>query len=193
MQTIQLDSKRLLHRILILKPHFRFKSIDDLRTHCKLHNELKCRICSDVFCKQIDLIAHQEQGCEALIESPDLVDSKPTFIDCNLELDVNLEQPEETSFDCGIVPKEIDSSDDDSFNGIDQNGDEDDSNHVEISADNETSQPGPSNAMSNARATNKTKTKKSQKRSTRKRKRNVNEHESDTGDRMYHCYLCEKK
>lgn len=166
-----------------MKHHFRFKDIDELRVHCKDHSELKCEICSDEFCKQSDLVAHQEQGCEAFIESPELVETKPTFIDCSLETDANLEQP----FDCGITPKEINSDNNgDSLDGIDRNGDEDidDSNHAEISAECE---PGPSHAQ----IANKRRNKSSQKRIRNRRKPNGNE--NDAADRIYHCYLCEKK
>lgn len=160
-----------------MKYNFRFKTIDELRTHSKL----RCEICSDIFCKQSDLAEHQQQGCEALIESPDLVDSKPTFIDCNLEPEMNLDEHEEASFASTIVVKEMDGTDDDSLNGVDH------SNHAEISAENETMQL----ESGRARVVKKRGRKKSQKKSIPKR--NEQQDKYDAADRKFHCYLCEKK
>lgn len=172
----------------ILNHHFRFKNTDDLRVHCKDHDELKCEICSEVFCNGSDLVAHQEQGCEALIESPDLVEIKPTFIDCHLESDANLEQ-QDVPF--AIIPKVIyDSSNDASLYDIDRNGDEtiDDSYRAENSAENIPIHGEPSHS----KVTNKTRTRPSQKRNARKSKKHQNEND-DAADRIFHCYLCEKK
>lgn len=165
----------------------KFKTIHDLRVHCKEHPELKCEICSEVFCKPDDLAAHQEQGCEATIETPDLVESKPTFVDCHLEPETNFMQQDEP-FNCEITPKvSFDSSNDDSFDGFDRNGDNsiDDSYRAEISADSAPIQAGPSHST--------IRTKRRGRPSQRKNTRKPNGYENDAADRKFHCYLCDKK
>lgn len=154
----------------------------DLRVH---FNGLRCGICAQAFCQPSALKAHQDEGCEALIETPDVVDCKPTFVDAEPGVSSQKEEDEnETTLECGIIPKEMETSDDEHMSDVDRNDDtENDSNYAEISAENGTMQPGPSH--SNARNT--TRTRKS------RRKTQQNGNENDEAERIFHCYLCEKK
>lgn len=68
----------------------RFKSNRLLREHCKQqHYEIKCEICSHEFHSTAKLNAHQQQGCEGLIEiGTNAVDkSKITVDDWNNSAD----------------------------------------------------------------------------------------------------------
>lgn len=49
--------------------------------------EHSCEICSNEFASTLELNAHRQQGCEGLIETSDsdLLDTKPTIVDCNYE------------------------------------------------------------------------------------------------------------
>lgn len=60
------------------------KPFFDLR---KSKPEHKCEICLHEFSSALELNAHQQQGCEGLIEAADsdLLDTKPTIVDCNYE------------------------------------------------------------------------------------------------------------
>lgn len=64
----------------------RFESHRLYRAHCKSQRRNKCEICSHEFCTPPELLAHQNQGCEGLIDidSTD-IDRKPNVFDWNLE------------------------------------------------------------------------------------------------------------
>lgn len=172
--------------IITTRLHFRFKNIHDLRAHFK---GLRCEICSQAFCKQSALKAHQDQGCEALIESPEVVECKPVIIDTGLG--VNLENDDENGapIECGIIPKEMQSSDDENMGDFNGNDETDDSNYAEISAENQSmrSEPGHSNAGNSSR------TRKPRKRKPSKKQKAALGNQKDEADRIFHCYLCEKK
>lgn len=164
--------------IVIFNWNFRFRNNNELRVHSEKHTELRCEICLQVFCKTHDLKIHQDQGCERLIESPSLVDGKPTFIDCSSEPGTSLAQEEQTPFACEIIPEEIGSSEDE---GIDQSNYLDNYNLTED--DNVQSEP------SSSRMRKKPKAKKKQRKVYRERLGS----DSDATDRIFHCYLCEKR
>lgn len=154
----------------------RFKTVDALRTHSKKQNDFRCDICSQVFCKLTDLRSHQDLGCEALMESSNLGESKLTFIDCNSE--PNLEPQEELPFAYAIIPKA------ENMEESAQNEDIDNSNHAEESLiDDEPIQSEPYRP----RVRNKTRTR------MRKSKKCISNENGTPNDRMYHCYLCDKR
>lgn len=165
----------------------RFKNIRELRAHFK---GLRCEICSQEFCKRNALKAHQEQGCEALIESPEFIENKPTFIDSgpgvSLKKELDDDDGEEISLiECGTIPPENDTSEDENVDEIDRNEEsESNSNYAEISAGNETMQ----SESHNSSVRNETRTRQ---RRTRRARNTSNA--NDTADRIFHCYLCEKK
>ena len=141
-----------------------------MRAHFK---GLRCEICSQAFCIQSALEAHQDQGCEASIEPPEAVEIKFTAVDsepgvssrkCDDE-----EEEETTMFDCETVLKEIGTSEDEE-------------------TENETIQL--ESRSSNLRI--KASGRKPQKRIRRSRKI-LTRNRDDVADRMYHCYLCEKR
>lgn len=186
----------------------RFKTIYALRVHCKKQEERKCEICLQAFCKRSALKAHQEQGCEGVLESLDqqnLEDSKPTFVDCIsepapcVEPDVNLD----ASFMCEIIPKELRKIENE--NGI-ESGDDieqdelapDSSNHATTSADNDSVPLG----RRRRRVKNRTKTKtkvraKTKKMKTGKHRERNRLYEYDQLDEcsgtIYYCYLCKRR
>lgn len=82
---------------LIFKPeHFpivRFNSYRLLDDHFKQQTENTCDICSREFCTSDEFNAHQQQGCEGLIEiGSNIMDCKPTPIDWNSEYDDGIDE-----------------------------------------------------------------------------------------------------
>lgn len=146
---------------------------------------MRCEVCSQAFCKQSALKTHQDQGCEALIscpESPEAVDSKPTLIDAEPGMSIKRDEEEiENLIECNIIPKQIDTGDDEALDDIE-------SNYAEISAENESMRSEP--CHSNAR--NGTRTKKSRRKTLQKRNTSHG-NENDAAERIFHCYLCEKR
>lgn len=62
----------------------RFPGHESLKEHYAQKSTHKCEICMQEFCVALDLDAHQQQGCEGLIEIDLNADEcKPTAIDCN--------------------------------------------------------------------------------------------------------------
>lgn len=181
-----------------------------MRVHCKKQSERKCEICLQAFCKRSALKAHQDQGCERVLESPDqpnVEDSKPTFVDCIsepvqcLEQDVNLD----ASFVCEIIPKKRENTDNENENesGGDMEQDElaaDSSNHATTSADNDSIPLG----RRRHRVKNKTKRKpkaksrvkvKKEKKSKHRERNRLYEYDilDESSGTVYYCYLCKRR
>lgn len=78
----------------------RFKSATILRTHCKRQSDLKCEICSSVFCKEKAFKRHKDEGCEGIIEISHIPENKPAFIDCSSMVDVKVEEDFERATIC---------------------------------------------------------------------------------------------
>lgn len=182
----------------------RFKTIYALRVHCKKQNDRKCEICLQAFCKRSALKAHQEQGCERVLEStniePNIEDNKPTFVDCIaepapcLEQDINLD----ASFVCEIIPKESE-IDDNNENEVDIERNElsDDSNHATTSADNDSLPSETSRRRRRNKSKTKTKAKKLKKGKHRERNAfyeydNTDDANESSGSK-YYCYLCNRR
>lgn len=175
-----------------------------MRVHCKKQNERKCEICLQAFCKRSTLKAHQEQGCERVLESPDqpnVEDSKPTFVDCIsepapcLEQDINLD----ASFVCEIIPKEAENTENENESGDDIEQSEvaiDSSNHATASADNDCMPLGRRRrrVKNRTKTTPKAKAKKTRKGKHRKRNRLYEFDDVDeSSGTIYYCYLCKRR
>lgn len=171
-----------------------FKTIYALRVHCKKQNERKCEICLQAFCKRSALKAHQDQGCERILEEPPneptAEGSKPTFVDCLAE-PTPMEQDIDASFVCEIIPKPDDINVSDIENDEDQNID--DSSHATTSADN-----GVTPLQANCRRKTETKVKKTRKARNGERIQRIYEYENaddpnKSDEEMYSCYLCRRR
>lgn len=185
----------------------RFKTIYALRVHCKKQNERKCEICLQAFCKRSALKAHQEQGCERALESPNIdaniEDNKPTFVDCIsepapcTEPEINLD----ASFVCEIIPKEPENNDIDNGNedDIEQNEVADDSNHGTTSADNDSMPSVTYRRRKRNKTKAKTKTKaKKLKRGKQRERYTLYDYENtddanELSDTKFYCYLCKRR
>lgn len=74
---------------------YRFKTNAILRTHCNRQIDLKCEICSMVFCKEKALKIHKAEGCEGIIETGHILQNTPTFVDCSPILNIKIEEGHE--------------------------------------------------------------------------------------------------
>lgn len=184
----------------------RFKTIYALRVHCKKQNDRKCEICLQAFCKRSALKAHQEQGCEGTLETPNIEpnieDNKPTFVDCVsepapcTEPDINID----ASFVCEIIPKDPEINDDDNENEDDIEPDDgpDDSNHATTSADNDSTPLRTYRRQMKNKTKTKTKSKTKDKKVKKGKHRERNTlYEYDNADESsgskFYCYLCKRR
>lgn len=190
---------------MLLIPQFtgRFKTIYALRVHCKKQNERKCEICLQAFCKRSALKAHQDQGCERVLEElaqePNLEETKPTFVDCVAGPTPCLNEQElDASFVCEIIPKLDEMNTDDLENGDDtddQNDMGDDSHHATTSADNDIV---PVKRVRRRKMKEMKKAKKSKKGKRHERIQRIYEYDNapdvtESNGICYSCYLCNRR
>lgn len=94
-----LATEKEKREILIFTNLFnRFKTEDGFKNHCKKQGKHKCDLCLELFCTNKALESHKEERCENLIESVELIETKPNFVDCNSEVEENFE--EKVGIDC---------------------------------------------------------------------------------------------
>lgn len=178
---------------------FRFKTIYALRVHCKKQDERKCEICLQAFCKRSALKAHQDEGCERVLDEstigPNAEENKPTFVDCIVE-PTPMEQEIDASFVCEIIPKADGISVNDLENDEDsnqQNDVADDLNHATTSADDDIMQ-----SQTNCRRKVESKVKKQRKARSGERIQRIYEYENaddtnESNEKIYSCYLCRRR
>lgn len=181
----------------------RFKTIYALRVHCKKQDERKCEICLQAFCKRSALKAHQDQGCERLLEEsshePGAEETKPTFVDCIAEpVQCLNEQEIDASFVCEIIPKADEIGINDTENGDyadEENGSADDSHHATISTDYDAM---PLETRRRRKVKGKTEGRKSKKGKRHERIQRIYEYDNapdtnETNGICYSCYLCNRR
>lgn len=149
--------------------------------------------------------AHQEQGCERVLESTNqtnIDDNNPTFVDCIPEPAACLEQDinSDPSFACEIIPTKTENNENNE-NGDDNNEDDeqdelvDDSNHGTTSADNDSM---PLSLRRRRKVKNKTRTKtkaKKPKKGKHKERNRLYEYDDmdESSGTIYYCYLCKRR
>lgn len=190
---------------MIVRSKFRFKTIYALRVHCKKQEERKCEICLQAFCKRSALKAHQDQGCERVLESPNqsnAEDTKPTFVDCISEPEPCLEQDTnlDASFICEIIPKEHESNEnnengEDTDDNEEQDDENNDSQQASTSADNDSMALESRRRRRKKKSKTKAKVKKERKVKHKERNRmyDLDLHLDESSGTIYYCYLCKRR